>query len=128
MLDQVGLAAALRGLVDDLDVPAGRSRVGELGAVPAAVEVAAYSIAGEAVTNAVRHSGAATVELTAHVADGILSLEVRDDGCGLPPSPRAGVGLRSTTERAAEVGGRLEAAALAGGGTAVRAELPVGGP
>lgn len=128
VLDQVGLAAALRGLVDDLDVPAGRSRVGELGAVPAAVEVAAYSIAGEAVTNAVRHSGAATVELTAHVADGMLSLEVRDDGCGLPPSPRAGVGLRSTTERAAEVGGRLEAAALAGGGTAVRAELPVGGP
>ncbi|TCK25009.1 histidine kinase/DNA gyrase B/HSP90-like ATPase [Pseudonocardia endophytica] len=128
VLDQVGLAAALRALVDDLDVPAGRSAVGELGAVPAAVEVAAYAIAGEAVTNAVRHSGAATVELDARIAHGVLALEVHDDGCGIPASPREGLGLRSTAERAAEVGGRLEVAARAGGGTVVRVELPAGGP
>jgi signal transduction histidine kinase len=130
-LDELGLVGALQrlagscgadgGLRVDVDVP------GELPALPAAVEVAAYRIVQEALTNVVRHAGARTGRvLLAADAHG-LTVEVTDDGVGLPGGLVPGVGLSSMRERAAETGGSCEVAARPGGGTRVLARLPLAG-
>ena len=96
----------------------------ELPQLPAAVEVAAYRIATEAVTNSARHSGTdrACVRIERH--GDVLVVTVRDegeaDGEWVP-----GVGLSSMRERAAEVGGTLEVA-TDGRGSLVTAKLPFG--
>ncbi|WP_437098409.1 sensor histidine kinase [Streptomyces sp. enrichment culture] len=127
VLDQLGLPGALRELLAGYDTPACHSSIdGVCDSLPAAVEVAAYAIAAEAVANAVRHSAASRLELTAHLENTVLILSIRDNGRGIPPKHRAGVGLRSMRERAAEVGGRLEVTTAPDEGTLVRAALPVG--
>jgi signal transduction histidine kinase len=128
ILDQLGLTAALRELGQGYDAPQCTISVEELGELPAAVEVAAYAIAGEAVANAVRHSAASRLVISASRGKDTVSIEVVDNGCGLPSRPRAGVGLRSMTERAHEVGGRLDIRSNGTDGTAVRAVLPLGQP
>ncbi len=100
ILDQVGLAGALRQLVAGYETPRCSATVDELGDMPAGIEVATYALAAEAVANAVRHRGASRINLSAHVHDGSLVVEVRDNGCGIPARPAAGVGLRSMSERA----------------------------
>ena len=97
----------------------------ELPELPAAVEVAAYRIAVEAMTNAVRHAGASACRVALH-ADSQLTVEVTDDGCGLPDVPRRGTGLESMQERAAEVGGEVAVERRPEGGTRVLARLPLG--
>jgi signal transduction histidine kinase len=109
----------------------------QLPPLPAAVEVAAYRIAQEALTNVVRHARAATctvrLALEGPHANGsaarsaALRLEVADDGVGVPRKPRRGVGLASMRERAAELGGTCVVAPGPGGGTRVVARLPVPG-
>ena len=128
ILDQLGLSAALRELGQGYDAPQCTISVEELGELPAAVEVAAYAIAGEAVANAVRHSAASRLVISASRGKDTVSVEVVDNGCGLPSRPRAGVGLRSMAERAHEVGGRLDICSNGTDGTAVRAVLPLGQP
>ena len=99
-----------------------------LPALPAAVEVAAYRIAGEALANVVRHAGARSCVVRLSSGDGELRLEVSDDGVGLPPpggSRSAGVGLHSMRERAEELGGSLRIEASPAGGTRVLARLPL---
>lgn len=125
VLDQRGLEGALRQLVVGHDVPACTARIESLGAPHAALEVAAYAIAGEAFGNALRHSVASRVQITAERCDGDLVVAVADNGIGMPARPRAGVGMVSMRERAAEVGGRLEVEPTHGGGTTVRATLPL---
>jgi signal transduction histidine kinase len=95
--------------------------------LPAAVEVAAYRIVQEALTNVVRHAGAHTsvVRLTLDEAAGWLWLEIEDDGRGLPAARRAGVGFQSMRERAEELGESCEIESVPGGGTRVRARLPL---
>jgi len=95
----------------------------DLDQLPAAVEVAAYRIAVEAVTNAVRHAGAKRCDVRIS-RDNALVVEVADDGVGLPPDHREGVGLVSMRERAEELGGTFSAVAANGSGTRIRAELP----
>ena len=131
-LDDLGLVEALRELARQLehgglrlDVDAPES----LPALPAAVEVAAYRIAQEALTNVVRHAAARHCQVTLTLrALGSLELDVRDDGRGLAATGttpgRRGVGLRAMTERAAELGGTLTIDAPARGGTRVHARLP----
>lgn len=128
VLDQLGLAGALRQLVAGHDRPACTSEVGDLRTPSAAVEVAAYGIAAEACANALRHASASRLTLTALREDGLLVIEVADNGVGLPSRLRPGIGMVSMRERAAEVGGRLEIVPTAGGGTTVRATLPGEGP
>ena len=96
-----------------------------MGPLPAAVKVAAYRIAAEALTNVVRHAGARSCRVRLATGDGALLVEVTDDGTGIPSDAPAGVGLLSLRERAAELGG-TEVTCPAGGGTAVRARLPLG--
>jgi signal transduction histidine kinase len=92
--------------------------------LPAAVEVALYRIAQEALTNAVRHAHAQHCVLTLEV-DNDACLEVRDDGQGLPADYRAGVGLTSMRERATELGGTCAIAPGNAGGTCVFIRLPL---
>jgi signal transduction histidine kinase len=126
-LDELGLVSALReqvtryrqpGLSITLNVPE------HLPPLPAAVEVALYRIAQEALTNVVRHAHAQHCVLTLEV-DNDACLEVRDDGQGLAADDRAGVGLTSMRERATELGGTCAFAAVEAGGTRVFVRLPL---
>jgi signal transduction histidine kinase len=100
---------------------------GDLPGLPAAVEVACYRIAQEALTNVARHAHARTcrIRLSVDRGAGMLELEVRDDGLGMPKNRVAGVGLSSMRERAEELGGTCDVKPDPGGGTRVLARLPV---
>ncbi|WP_459985410.1 sensor histidine kinase [Nocardioides sp. AN3] len=126
-LDDLGLTGALRQLAGQLERGGPAVSIAECGlpALPAAVEVAAYRIVAEALTNIVRHAGATRADVRLCAADGALHLEVRDDGSGLSEEVQAGVGLRSMRERAVELGGHLEVTCPASGGTVVTATLPI---
>lgn len=130
VLDDLGLDEALRALGASLSTPAVPVHVDvpALPELPAAVEAAALRVAGEALTNAVRHARATRIGLHAAVEDDALVLRVDDDGVGTTvPSQRAGsgLGLGSLHEAAAEVGGTCEVRS-AGGGTTVALRLPLG--
>lgn len=126
-LDELGLVGALRRHADRLNAGDVRVEVratSTLSGLPAAVEVAAYRIAMEAMTNAVRHGRPRHCALELRVDDA-LHLEVCDDGAGLPASLTAGVGLSSMRERAAELGGTCSVRPRGGGGTTVAATIPL---
>jgi two-component system NarL family sensor kinase len=95
--------------------------------LPAAVEVACYRIAQEAMTNVARHAKESTccVNLSIDEVTGVLELEVADDGVGMPEDRRAGVGMISMRERAEELGGTLMIEAIPQGGTRVLTRLPL---
>ncbi|WP_438854627.1 sensor histidine kinase [Agromyces sp. M3QZ16-3] len=128
-LDDLGLAGAVRERADSLLPGRVTLDIRTRGSVlPAATEVAAYRITTEAMTNAARHSGASSVLVRILAADGALRIEVSDDGDGVDgvdDATSAGVGLRSMRERADELGGSCEVVARRGGGTTVRASLPI---
>jgi signal transduction histidine kinase len=128
-LDTLGLAGAIGQQAIALGGGSGPTIVVEiderLPALPAAVEVVAYRIATEAMANVVRHSGATSCIVKVGVDRDGLVVEVTDDGRGIDPGAPAGVGLRSIDERAAEVGGEVDFLARPGGGTIVRARLPL---
>lgn len=128
-LDELGLVGAIReiaaqytrnGLRVSVEAPE------ELPLLPAAVEVAAYRIAQEALTNVARHAaaGACVVRVALDRAAGALHLGIRDDGNGISPGRARGVGLSSMRERAGELGGSCVVESPATGGTFVRATLP----
>jgi signal transduction histidine kinase len=96
-----------------------------LGTLPAAVELAAFRIVQEALTNALRHAQAGHVTVRLRHLEDRLCASVEDDGCGIDDDRPPGVGLTSMAERAAEVGGDLTVTARPGGGTVVEAVLPV---
>ena len=127
-LDALGLAEALRQRLATIGGPDGpivEVVAVDLGALPPAIEVAAYRIVVEAVTNTVRHADARTCRVSLVRDRETLVIHVTDDGRGIGPGP-VGVGTRAMYERAAEVGGELLVAAAPGGGTIVSASLPIG--
>ena len=135
-LDELGLVAALRECAGRFDTTPDATAVTVtapqgLPPLPAAVEVAAYWITNEAITNVVRHAGArhCTVEIrVVETPHRTLVLVVRDDGRGLRTGWRAGVGTASMAERAAELGGTATIGARPDGpGTEVRAVIPCEG-
>jgi signal transduction histidine kinase len=115
--DQQWQAAAGEGLRITVEAPDDRP------ALPAAVEVPAYRIVQEALTNVVRHAHARTCTIRLRVNRGV-DLTIADDGAGLSPRGNAGVGLVSMRERAAELGGTCTIGPGPTGGTEVRAHLP----
>jgi signal transduction histidine kinase len=126
-LDDLGLVLALReqaahysqaGLPIAIDAPE------QLPPLPAAVEVAAYRIVQEALTNVVRHAQARACVVRLALGDA-LDIEIQDDGVGLPPDGRAGVGLTSMRERTAELGGICQIESVPGQGTCIHARLPL---
>lgn len=94
--------------------------------LPAAVEVAAYRIATEALTNVTRHSTATTATIRLVPAATTLTVEVTDNGDGHASVWEAGVGLTSMRERATELGGSLHAGPSGDGGQ-VTVTIPLGG-
>lgn len=92
--------------------------------LPAAVEVAAYRIVQEALTNVTRHAGASNCVVRLSLAAWLL-IEVVDDGAGIDPAHHRGVGLHSMRERAEELGGSCRVEPGPAGGTRVLARLPV---
>jgi signal transduction histidine kinase len=131
-LDDLGLVEAVRerasrleageGLRVTVEAPDGEA----LPALPAAVEVAAYRIAQEALTNVSRHARASTCNVRiSHPDARSLTVEVTDDGVGLPDESGGGVGLHSMRERAAELGGNCEISPASPSGTRVLARLPI---
>ncbi|MGY1753846.1 sensor histidine kinase [Blastococcus sp. SYSU D01042] len=132
-LDDLGLLGALQaggpGLLAGTD-GAPDIRIegrGELGGLPAAVEVAAFRITQEALTNAVRHADAAHIAVHLSRGPDAVRIDVVDDGTGCPDDAPAGIGLDSMRDRAAELGGSCRIAPEPGGGTRVSAVLPLGG-
>jgi signal transduction histidine kinase len=126
-LDDLGLIAALSeqiaqyrasGVSITLEAPE------KLPELPAAVEVACYRITQEALTNVVRHAHA-RICLVRLELDEVCTLEITDDGIGLPASCRSGVGFSSMHERAEELGGTCVIESRATGGTRVFAHLPL---
>lgn len=128
-LDDLGLAGALRAYANQLSTEEGQIAVrvevvGPLAALPAAIEVAAYRITQEALTNMTRHAKARSCRVNLQATAAALRVEIVDDGIGLPPEHRAGVGLVSMRERAEELGGTCRIESMPNGGTHVIAELP----
>ncbi len=116
-----GLRAGIRSLVDRLDVPvevqvSHKRFRGE-------IEANAYFLVAEALTNVAKHAHATRAEVIAEVSDGVLRVEVRDDGIGgaVPTGP----GLVGMEDRITALGGRLEVESPAGHGTLVVAALPL---
>jgi signal transduction histidine kinase len=109
---------------------------GDHTALPPAVNVSAYRIIQEALTNVLKHAGPARAEVTVSCAHNAVTIEVTDDGPGNPASPAVngegevggGQGLAGMRERVALFGGELRAGPHPGGGFTVWARLPIGGP
>lgn len=129
-LDDVGLVEGIRRRLttftsaDALALAIVVDAPDDLGELPAAVEVAAYRITVEAVTNAARHARASRCDVRIRLGDALV-VEVADDGVGLAMDHQPGVGLSSMRERAEELGGTLTAESGPGCGTRVRARLPL---
>jgi len=132
-LDELGLIGAVReytarlGSEAQANNPALKVTVdapASLPALPAAVEVAAYRIVQEAVTNVIRHAHAQTCQVRL-LADNTLQLEVHDDGIGIEEARPAGVGLASMRERAQELGGTFTIRKAQPCGTQITACLPL---
>lgn len=99
-------------------------------ALPAGVDLSAFRIVQEALTNTLRHAHATHAEVTVRVAEDVLELDVVDDGRGLAgeQSDGTGRGLAGMRERAAMHGGTLEAGAARRGGYRIHARLPLEAP
>jgi signal transduction histidine kinase len=99
---------------------------GDLSILPAAVEVAAYRIGQEAISNATKHAGAQHITVRMTRTDNGLTIEIDDDGIGVSVNGnRSGVGLASMSERATELGGWCTNEHSPNGGTRVMAWLPI---
>jgi signal transduction histidine kinase len=133
-LDEFGLVAAIRDHVAGMD---GKSALEiqitelESGLPPlsAAVEVAAYRIVLEALTNVIRHAQAQHCKIRFSIdqtdSQRMLRVEIQDDGIGLPNAHHTGVGTRSMRERAEELGGSCTIESRAGAGTCVCVKIPL---
>jgi signal transduction histidine kinase len=124
VLSAHGLAVALESLAARAPVPV-RLTVDLDGRVAEAVEVAAYYVVSESLTNVGKHAQATSATVDVSRVDGQMVVEVVDDGMGGADTER-GTGLRGLADRIEALGGRLRVWTPRGGGTRVRAELPCG--
>jgi signal transduction histidine kinase len=125
VLAEAGLGPALKVLARRAGVPIALdlhldSRLDE------AVEVAAYYVVSEALTNAAKHARASVIELYAACRDGALTLLIRDDGIG-GADPGRGSGIVGLKDRVEAVGGRISLVSPTGVGTTLNVQLPVDG-
>jgi signal transduction histidine kinase len=121
ILVERGMAAALDDLSRRAALPV-RLEVAVSGRLPEQLEGDAYFVASEALANAAKHSHASDVRLAASRHEGVLVVEVSDDGIG--GAVAGGSGLRGLADRVEALGGRLTVSSPPGRGTTLRAELP----
>lgn len=137
LLDELGLAAALRGYLEALSKRSGLIldfRIDPLPpGIPTEVEIAAFRVVQESLTNVLRHAGASRADVEVRYDSGALALRIADDGRGFDVASvldRSGggdhVGILGMRERAESMGGGMEVLSRPGSGTEVRARLPVG--
>jgi signal transduction histidine kinase len=117
LLDEVGRA----GLPVRLHVN------GEPFPLPPAIDLSAYRIVQEGLTNALKHARASHADVTVHYAPGQLQLEVGDDGIGAATSDGLGHGLAGIRERVKIYGGQMTAGTATAGGFVLSTRLPLGG-
>ncbi len=136
MLDDLGLADAASWLVEDfakrsgIDCRIELAGDGELAEISKSVATAVYRAIQESLTNIARHAGAKRAWLVFAVADGVLHVEVEDDGRGIAPDDLAkarSLGLKGMRERIAYLGGSLDIARAPRGGTRLRLRVPLRG-
>jgi signal transduction histidine kinase len=120
-LSERGLRGALESLAVGSEMPTTLDIVAD--ALPADIELGAYFIVSESLTNARRYAGADAVRVRVGPVGDALLVEISDDGCG-GADPAAGTGLRGLADRIEALGGRLELESPPGRGTRIRAHLP----
>jgi two-component system NarL family sensor kinase len=134
LLEMAGLASALRFYVDgfaerskiavEVDVPQQLDRLND------AIESALFRVAQECLTNIHRHSGSGTASVRVAQADGVIEMEVRDAGKGIPAEKQnaqnasGGVGFRGMRERISQLGGSLEIQSGPNGTVTTRVPVP----
>ena len=125
-LERGGLGPALRALARRAGVPV-TLNVTVSGRLPERIEVAAYYVVSEALTNAAKHARASRVEVDVGVADDTLRLLIRDNGVG-GADPSRGSGLIGLSDRVEAVGGRIEITSPPAEGTSLLVTIPLQGP
>jgi signal transduction histidine kinase len=120
----LGHLDALIAEVERAGLPVELVREGDAACVPPGVDVSAYRIVQEALTNALKHAGPASATVRVRCLPTAVEVEVADDGHGAPATNGGGHGLTGMRERVALYGGRLEAGARPSGGFTVSARLP----
>ncbi len=126
MLDELGLVGAMQSSkFQGSEIRVEVHAPDPLPKLSAAVEVAVYRIASEALHNVIKHAQATTCQIHLEVDGGCLVLKVIDDGISLPPNIQTGIGISSMKERAAELGGTLTVQPGEPSGTCVFARIPL---
>jgi signal transduction histidine kinase len=123
VLAKGGLSPALKTLARRSAVPV-HLDVGVEGHLPEPVELAAYYVVAEALANAAKHADATVVDVRVATGEGLLRMELRDDGRG-GADPTGGSGLLGLTDRVEALGGRLTVRSPAGAGTTLEVVLPL---
>jgi signal transduction histidine kinase len=130
VLDDLGLAAALRALGDDFSsrthIAVTLDVTGVTRRLPSDVEVVIYRVVQEALTNVARHAEAATASVRLSLDDGHARLEVEDDGRGAGEAASPHLGWLGMQERVTAVGGTLSMGSAEGGGLRLEACIPAG--
>jgi signal transduction histidine kinase len=121
ILTEDGLAAALESLISRQSFPI--ELEADEGRLPAQVEATAYFVACEALANTIKHAGASSATVRAHRRNGLLVIEVEDDGVGGAQAVN-GSGLRGLADRVEALGGKLRVESPPGHGTRVVSEIP----
>ena len=116
---------ALAAQVREAGLPVDLSVEGEPTELPPGVDLSAYRIVQEALTNALKHAGPATARVVVRYRENDLELEIADTGAGASTSDGEGHGLAGMRERVSLYGGKIETGPRDGGGFAVRARLPL---
>ena len=123
ILSEGGIAPALKTLARRSPVPVALD-VRVEGRLPESVEVAAYYVVAEMLTNAAKHAQASAVHVDVARVDGVLHLSVRDDGVG-GAEPARGSGLVGLRDRVEALGGTVAVDSPSGQGTAIEVGLPL---
>jgi signal transduction histidine kinase len=127
LLDQLGLVGAMRDFASHLEngVKLELNLPDQLPNLSAAVEVAAFRIMQTSLDNVVKHAQATRCQLSLAADDGVLKIDLLDDGKGIAPNYKAGVGLTSMRERAEELGGTFAISAAKPRGTHLSVAIPL---
>lgn len=128
-LDDLGLRAAIAGLIEQLDLPGTEADFrceDDPSRLDSDIQLVIYRVSQEAIGNAVRHSGAANIEVVLRKSGERFELTVKDDGSGFTfDQATSGLGLGGMRERALLVGGELDIESRSGAGTTVRLTVPI---